>query len=91
MTFEEHVARAALMGRTFDWRDGTYVANDSLGDYIDCVTLEMVALEECNRRMSRVGTKHADIGMERKDYDRWQQRYYTDPLPWITSGGNDDF
>ena len=90
MTFDEHAARAALMDRTFDWRDGTYVANNGIGDYIDGVTLEVVTLEECQKRMSSIDAKHANVGMTRKSYREWRATHPNTVIPWITSGGNDD-
>lgn len=41
LTRAEHHARAALLGRKYDPRDGTYCDHlFSLNDLIDCVTME---------------------------------------------------
>ncbi len=47
LTRSEHIARALLMGRVYDWRDGTYCLTDADGDpevlgMVDCVTLEVI-------------------------------------------------
>lgn len=50
-TRKEHIARALLMGRVYDWRDGTYcpdirdAANNLMAsNMLDCDTLEEIDL-----------------------------------------------
>lgn len=58
LTHEEHVARAMLLGRVYDWRDGSYcILNRSIGQgmpvsegMLDCLTCEPMA---STRRYSR--------------------------------------
>lgn len=59
LSHSEHAARAMLMGRLYDWRDGTYcaVAHDgtySITDMIDCETFEPVhsASDRCQNWMN---------------------------------------
>ena len=43
LTHKEHAARAMLMGRVYDWRDGTYCDEEMDADtMVDAVTLEPV-------------------------------------------------
>lgn len=57
LTHEEHSLRAALMKRYYDWRDGTYCRDDNVhGDprddeFLCCVTLEVIDMEEVTRRL----------------------------------------
>lgn len=63
LTHKEHATRAMLMGRVYDWRDGTYClgVDDKTGmalpdDMIDAVTLEEVHHRSVTRRMGYSGT-----------------------------------
>ncbi len=50
MTHEEHIARAMLMGREYDWRDGTYMVNGSTKGLIDAITLEPISSDDAFAR-----------------------------------------
>src|SRR5262245_6681052 len=60
MTHEQHALRAALMGRVYDWRDGTYCVVGTLqhastqypmaAGAIDAITLEPVPAETLSYR-----------------------------------------
>lgn len=57
MTHREHAARAMLLGRQYDWRDGTYCKGTDQtkgpgnSDMVDCVTLKRVSPLDTNTRM----------------------------------------
>jgi hypothetical protein len=87
MTFEEHVARAALMGYQFDWRDGTYV-RDHDDTYLDADMLHAVSYDRCMGRAKAHSS--GSYPMTENGYRAWAQHYPNIILPWITSGGNDD-
>lgn len=57
LTREEHEARAMLLGRWYDPRDGTYVLDNHTpaNDMLDCVTLEVIAYEDARARMGPDG------------------------------------
>lgn len=66
LTREEHYARAMLLGRVYDPRDGTYCVASFDGDYsvsepyLDCVTLEVIPDDDARRRMVKHGGYRAD-------------------------------
>lgn len=61
LTRKEHHARAMLMGRKYDPRDGSYCVPSFDGDfnvsepYLDCVTLEVITHADAQLRMQRYG------------------------------------
>lgn len=55
LTHQEHTARAMLLGRVYDWRDGTYCRIDRSGSYdtdsmLCCVTMEPIDLHTSTKR-----------------------------------------
>ena len=67
MTYEEHMARAMLLGRVYDWRDHTYCILGGVGPIInssitglDADTLDVVDVSESTTRLARRGTIRKD-------------------------------
>lgn len=67
LTRKEHKARALLMGRVYDPRDGTYckVGDDlemlSTTDLLDCVTMEVMDPQTCKERMHGFRADYGDV------------------------------
>jgi hypothetical protein len=77
LTHKEHVARAMLMGREYDWRDGTYMVNGAGDHLIDANTLESVEFETAANRCV-IGNNYHEVGLDdRIEYFKWEGR-----LPW---------
>lgn len=77
LTYEEHCARAMLMGLEYDWRDGTYNAPDGMDSWdannmIDCLTLQPITYEEARNRKV--------VPYEECSHDERDQ--YVGVLPW---------
>lgn len=54
-TVEEHETRAMLLGRFYDYSDGTYCQEDNDGiisvyEMLDCLTLEVISYEDATAR-----------------------------------------
>ena len=77
LTRTEHHARAMLLGRIYDWRDGTYCHSDGVGDggvsfdnMINAETLEPIGQSEAMKRSGGLGYKEVPEGVkpwERED------------------------
>jgi len=69
-THAEHRLRASLMGRWYDWRDGTYVDNaqeptsalPASGFLIDCNTFEPVDAADAEELRLFNGTSYMGLG-----------------------------
>ena len=81
LTHEEHAARAMLMGRVYDWRDGTYCFADSDGlpigtaldgrhPMLDCETLEVIDDDKQEERFQKLN----------KEWRYWGSK--PQPRPW---------
>jgi hypothetical protein len=64
LTHSEHATRAMLMGRTYDWTDGTYCRTEPDGsldtnDMLCCITLEKIHISDAGgRRVTLSGATH---------------------------------
>lgn len=77
LTYDEHCARAMLMGLEYDWRDGTYNAPDGEDSWdennmIDCLTLQPITYEEVRNRKV---VPYAECSHDKR-------HEYTGELPW---------
>lgn len=75
-TYDEHVTRALLMGRIYDWRDGTYCLTNPMGapteeNMLDCLTLEPITK-----------TDHRRIDSGTADWYKSTRLSHKGPVPW---------
>lgn len=71
-TRKEHIARALLLGRVYDWRDGSYSFLSELGhpvakDAIFCDTLESMSPGQSNGRLKRTTVSRMPLPWEAPD------------------------